>query len=514
LWLRQISANSTNRLTPPMNGGFWGFAFAPDNSYVYYIFNNKDEPQKSGLYKIPLLGGEPQRIRENVSSIAISPDGKRIALVRINDKTNIFTINPDGDDERTVAALPADLRLWGMSWTPDGTALLCTIRQTVADKSLYYVSEISPENGTETIVLPAQEKIIFGAIWLPDKSAMLLTMREPNADIRQIWQYLPASGDWRRVTNDDNSYKIINLTRDGKTIVSNQFSRLAAIWVTDGLPLGKRTAEKKSLLNNSDNFRQITDGVNNFDRLGWLADNRLVYSTTEDSREMIFTINADGTNPRQITGGEDGIWIFPNVTGSGRSISFLSSRTGFKQVWRVDGDGKNLTKMTQTGSSVFAARILRDNATVIYTTQQATGVFLFKQTADGQTAQLTESHTSSFAVSADETLLAVETLDENTGKYRVELRSLTDGQRLKIFDFVPNRQMTFTPDGKNLAYDALHEGLNQIMIQPLDGGEPYALTNFQTDDIFSFDWSPDGNHLAVIRGKQLNDAVLIKTVNH
>ena len=73
--------------------------------------------------------------------------------------------------------------------------------------------------------------------------------------------------------------------------------------------------------------------------------------------------------------------------------------------------------------------------------------------------------------------------------------------------------MHFTPDGKNLSYDATRDGIGQIMIQPLDGGEPFALTDFQTDNIFSFDWSPDGNLLAVIRGKQLNDAVLIKNVN-
>ena len=62
LWLRQILANSAAKLTPPMKGSFWAFAIAPDNSYVYYIFNNTSEPQKSGLFKMPCLGGEPQRI--------------------------------------------------------------------------------------------------------------------------------------------------------------------------------------------------------------------------------------------------------------------------------------------------------------------------------------------------------------------------------------------------------------------------------------------------------------------
>ncbi len=514
LWLRQMSVNSTRRLTKPMNAGFWAMAFAPDNSYIYYVLNNKDAPQNpSGLYKIPLLGDEPRKIHENVSSIAISPDGNTIAAVRLNDKTNIFTINTDGEAERTVSVLPRDLQLLGFTWTPDGTALLCSIRKVIENKPQYYVAEISVENGSETIILPPQEKIISSAVRLPDKSALLLTMREPNADVRQIWQYLPASSEWRRVTNDNNSYEYVNLTRDGKTILSKQASRLASIWVTDDLPIAKSNADKTSLLNSAGNFRQITDGTGSFDRLGWLANNRIMYSTTEDRKELVFTMNGDGTNPRQITGGEDGIWIFPSVAGNGQNICFLSNRNGRKQGWRVDEDGRNLTKLTQTDSNVFTARLLRDNSTVLLTMQGTDGVFLFKQLTDGQIAQLTDSATGAFAVSPDETLLAVEMFDKTSGKTRVELRSLADGQTSKTFDFDAWRELTFTPDGKNLAYDTGRGGIAQIMIQPLDGGEAFVLTEFPNDQIFSFGWSPDGKHLAVIRGKQLNDAVLIKADN-
>ena len=504
-----MSVNSANRVTPPVNGSFWGFDLAPDNSYVYYILNHFGEPQKSGLYKTPLFGGEARRIKENVSSIAVSPDGKRIALVSIGGgETRVFTVNTEGEDEREVTTLPAESRLWGISWTPDGSALLCTIRRTIENKPVFYISEISPENKKETVVLAAQEKYIFGAQWMPDKSAILLTIREANADIRQIWQYFPDSSEWRRVTNDSNSYNFIDLTRDGKTIVSTQLSRLVAIWVADDMEIERKLPETKSLLNNRDNFRQITAGVSNFDRVGWLADGRLFYSATEDGKESIFTINADGANARQITGGEDGIWIFPKASGNGQSIGFLSSRDGTRQVWRIDADGKNPKKMTETGLPPGSARILRDNSTVIYNR-----TFLFRQTPDGQTTQLTGSETDYFAVSPDEKLLAAEIRDVNTGKYHIELISLEDGKTIKTFDFKPMRQISFTPDGKNLAFDGGRDdrdGISQIMIQPLGGGEPYALTDFQTDEIFSFDWSPDGKRLAVIRGKQLNDAVIIK----
>lgn len=407
--------------------------------------------------------------------------------------------------------MPDSFRLWSIAWTPDGTNLICSIRKIIEQKFLFYVAEISPETGKEKVILSPQDKNIFGSVWLPDKSAMLLVVREPNADIRQIWQYFPASQEWRRVTNDNNSYKNITLTRDGKTIVSNQESRLSAVWLTDENGSEMISADKKSSAINRNSFRQITDGISNFDRLGWLADGRLIYSATENGKELIFTINADGTNACQITNGEDGIWISPNVTGNGQNISFLSSRSGIRQVWRIDADGKNPTKMTDTSSPISSAQILRDNSTVIYVANSKTGnTVLFKQTPDGQTLQITESDTDYWAISPDEKLLAVDVLDKTTGKYQIELCSLEDGKIIKTFNFSGNRQMIFTPDGKNLAYDVANGDTGQIRLQPLDG-EPRALTDFQTDKIFSFSWSPDGTRLAILRGKQLNDAVLIKT---
>lgn len=277
LWLRQVLANSATKLTPPMNGSFWAFAIAPDNSYVYYIFNNPAEPQKSGLFKIPFLGGEPQRLAENVSSLAISPDGKQLAVVRISDVTTVFSINPNGENERIISTLPDSFRLWSIAWTPDGTNLICSIRKIIEQKFLFYVAEISPETGKEKVILSPQDKNIFSAVWLPDKSAMLLVVREPNADIRQIWQYFPASQEWRRVTNDNNSYKQITLTRDGKMIVSSQESRLSAVWLSDETVAETIKSNVKPSSLNRNSFRQITDGISNFDRLSWLADGRLIY---------------------------------------------------------------------------------------------------------------------------------------------------------------------------------------------------------------------------------------------
>ena len=46
--------------------------------------------------------------------------------------------------------------------------------------------------------------------------------------------------------------------------------------------------------------------------------------------------------------------------------------------------------------------------------------------------------------------------------------------------------------------------------EPLDGGKPVQLTDFKTDQIFWFDFSRDGKQLALSRGTQTSDVILIR----
>ena len=515
LWLRQLATNSVSRLTAPQTAGFWAFGVAPDNSYVYYVLGESGEKQPGGLYKIPLLGGEPQRIAGNVSSMAISPDNTKIAIVRLENGTRIFTVNPNGEQEKLVTALPADYRLWNVNWTPDGKNLLCTISKMIDDKFIFYVAEIVPETGSETIVVPPSERVVYSAAWLPDKSSLVLIGRETNADIRQIWHYFPISREWRRATNDNASYQAISLTSDGRQIAAMQTTRMASIWLADTISSNSAPDKNQSAKNQSaialKNFRQITGGANYFDRLAWLANERIAYSATENGKESIFVVNSDGGFAKQITTGNDGIWLRPTAAGDGRGVSFFSSRSGKRQQWLIDADGKNPAKLPEIDLPVIAAQLLHDNSTLIYQTQTKAGeAILFRRKADGQTIRLTDSDSHLWAISPDEKLLAVNVWDASIPrKNRIEVRSLEDGTTVNAFDFAAARRMRFTPDNANLIYDLRVGDISQIMLQPVRGGAPRALTDFQSDEIFDFDWSPDGTRLAIIRGKQLNDAVLV-----
>lgn len=507
LWLRQTNANSARKLTAPARGSFWSYSFAPDNSYVYYVFHDTTEPEKSGLYRVPLLEGDGVRLAQNVASASVAPDNKRILISHTGNDPRLSTIDLNGGDEKPVRSFPSGTQLWSITWSPGGTSLLCTLNDFVDDKPRYYVSEFSLADGHETPVLPPGERIIYGAAWLPDRSALLLGIREPNADLRQIWQYTPPTDEWVRVTNDDNSYKFFQLTRDGSELVSTQ-ERLAATISTVTAESGVLPIQRNAPLA-TERFRPVNNATAAFSGIAWTGDGRLIYAVTENRQESIFAMGANGADPRSLTEGKDGIWLAPAVTGDGQRVTLLSSRDGRRQGWSVGLDGKNLLKLPVTDFPLAKVHVLRDN-TIVYSYFRGGTPLLRARTSDGQIRELTDSDTGNWAVSPDEKLLAVERLDPQTHRYATELRTLSDGRIVRTFAFVSQHRLCFTTDGKALAYDDMRAEVGQILVQPLEGGDPFPLTNFPGDRIFDFAFSADGRRLAVIRGRTVADAVLIK----
>ncbi|MCG7853065.1 MAG: hypothetical protein MIO92_11145, partial [Methanosarcinaceae archaeon] len=71
VWMRQIATTSNVQITTPDDLSYYGLAFSPDGNFVYYT-------QKAMLYRIPTLGGNPEKLLEGVSRVAISPSGKQV----------------------------------------------------------------------------------------------------------------------------------------------------------------------------------------------------------------------------------------------------------------------------------------------------------------------------------------------------------------------------------------------------------------------------------------------------
>ncbi len=67
----------------------------------------------------------------------------------------------------------------------------------------------------------------------------------------------------------------------------------------------------------------------------------------------------------------------------------------------------------------------------------------------------------------------------------------------------------WSPDGQSVEYVLTEYGVSNIWERKLTGGPPKQIINFRSDLIVNFEWSRDGRQIALTRGSQKSDVVLL-----
>jgi len=130
----------------------------------------------------------------------------------------------------------------------------------------------------------------------------------------------------------------------------------------------------------------------------------------------------------------------------------------------------------------------------------------------GEASQVTHKYSLNARVSPDGKTIACAYQDEGTHVQKIALLPSEGGEPFKLFDIPPNAAtywMRWMPDGRGLSFIVSRAGVSNLWVQPIDGSPPKQLTDFKTDRVFLFDWSPDGKWLAMARGPEQRDAVLM-----
>jgi Tol biopolymer transport system component len=147
---------------------------------------------------------------------------------------------------------------------------------------------------------------------------------------------------------------------------------------------------------------------------------------------------------------------------------------------------------------------------------------LWKISTDGgEPTQLTTEWTYRPAVSPDGKWIAcVYQPNPNKSEYKLAILPAAGGRPTKTFDLKQQPTVVrWTPDGQSLTYPFSAPShvpggwpttlAENLWNQPIAGGPPRRITNFETGNIYAFAWSRDGNRLAVVHGPMTGDVVMI-----
>ena len=84
------------------------------------------------------------------------------------------------------------------------------------------------------------------------------------------------------------------------------------------------------------------------------------------------------------------------------------------------------------------------------------------------------------------------------------------GPPLKLFEAPAYRTLLdWAPDGRGFYYIQNSLTVSNLWRQPAGGGPPAQVTRFESGRLFNFAWRGDGRALAVARGEERSDALLI-----
>ena len=217
----------------------------------------------------------------------------------------------------------------------------------------------------------------------------------------------------------------------------------------------------------------------------------------------------DGTDLQQLTFGTGNNTQLA-VSPDGEIIVFVSSRSGMRQLWRMDADGRNVTQLNDIANNVIRPVFSGDGQTVFFSVSIAGKCNIWKVSIGGGSASVvTDADVYQWAISPDGTKLAYSSFDKQAEAVRTHILSLQQASPDIIFNISPETWMEWSNDGNSLDFNTAQDGALNIWRQPLDGSAPRPITKFNTEQVFRFVSSPNGKNLTCIRHTTTYDAVIL-----
>ncbi|HXI04312.1 MAG TPA: protein kinase [Candidatus Saccharimonadales bacterium] len=158
------------------------------------LFTKWGDPR--AIWAVDLAGGEPYRLSDNASFALVSPDGRRVLVVKLEERDGHFFprwyIYPmKGGDPEASFFMPAGEA--GRHWSPDGKSIDFIDRQ----KGWNLFRKALPDGGIEPIT-HFDKGQIADFDWSPDGSKIVLHRRIERKE--SLWELRPGKGEPRLVT--------------------------------------------------------------------------------------------------------------------------------------------------------------------------------------------------------------------------------------------------------------------------------------------------------------------------
>jgi Tol biopolymer transport system component len=510
--LKQFATNTEVALTDgPMDDAP---SFTADGATV--IFTRRTGG-RLGLFRVPLLGGEPRRLVDDAESGAVSPDGSQIAFVRSTAAApgkiaaaQLMIAAADGSGERELLRAEGS-GILGPSWSLDGKKISVNFSGVGGGSFSLRTVDVATGAVTTTVAASAGSRP-WGHRWSP------------------AGQLLYSNGEVAAGSLAGTTGRIYSLdTRSGKQSLlfasPDMLGRLSLRGV------GSLVVESQTVRQNLREWdaagpsRVLTEGRASDRQPIYSPDGQwIVFSSDRSGNLDLWARSTRNGELRPLTDDAAQDWD-PGFTPDGRLL-WSSNRTGNFEIWIADGDGSGARQLSHDGVDAENPAASPDGKWIVYGSTRPGEVGLWRMGADGSAPKLLVHGLVGIPdVSPDGRHIVCLGFSGNLLRSGPQVVTLSDGAPVPFAVDMDQVRVTtanvgrarWLPDGRGLAFMGQDEkGLDGIFAQDFVAGRDTRATRrklagFQPGvEAETFAISADGKRVVVAGREMVSSLVLVE----
>lgn len=474
-----VSSPATTRTTYPAPlTAFRGMevnpALSPDGNSVAFSWNGEKQDNYD-IYVIPVRSGAPTRLTIDPAqdtSPAWSPDGRTLAFLRQKSDavSELILIPASGGPEHKIAETReqpwfAPRKSSAITWSPDGRWIAASHREPGEPSEGIYLFSLTGDKQRLTQPIPGYRSDNMPAFSRDGRA--IAFCRLPGGFVSEIYvQSLDANlrptGTVRRLTNDKRWSAQPVWSDDGRSILyvfGDDSSKAREIRTIE---IGAPQKPARTIT--------VNDEVSEF-ALG----SHLVYSRQiEDTNIWRAELPRSGNPPNkaELLISSTRVDQTPKYSPDGKTIAFISSRSGSREVWVSKADGSNAIRITNfAGPMVGHPSWSRDGQWIIFHARPEGPTDIFAvPAAGGPTRRITtnswEDHYPTYSHDGRSIFFS----SRRSGQMQIWRMPADGGPAVQITTAGASHNPSESADGKKVYYHVLRDP-GEIWSIPVEGGE-------------------------------------------
>jgi Tol biopolymer transport system component/DNA-binding winged helix-turn-helix (wHTH) protein len=225
LFIRPVGEGNPLIITNKMNPGGDLPVFTGDGNHVVFSVPRKDErdDRHHDLWRIPYLGGPPERYVEDASGAGFSPDMKWAAYTKHHSPADALWISPVKNLELHSEV---SREAYTPRWSPDGEWLAYTTSNPNEGVGSLWICKVSQASDGQAIIserkqITREQEQMYGLTWAADSHSIIFASKRNGP--AQLYQVSIPDGSIQFLQGGVGDYSAPSASPDGSTLIFQHF---------------------------------------------------------------------------------------------------------------------------------------------------------------------------------------------------------------------------------------------------------------------------------------------------